>query len=123
LDGLARIEIEASDPIVARIVGEVDLSNVAEVRRRLTEAVPNSARGLVVDLTAATHLDSSGVHLLFGLAQALEVRQQEICVVAPRTALSSRVLFITGFDRIVPVKDTVEQAIDRVGGSPAVPTS
>jgi anti-anti-sigma factor len=114
LDELAQIETEASDPIVARVVGEVDISNVDEVRRGLTDAVPNSACGLVVDLRATTHLDSSGVHLLFGLAHALEARQQQICVVAPRAAVSSRVLFITGFDRIVPVTDTVDQAVERI---------
>jgi anti-anti-sigma factor len=112
LDELAQIEIDQSrEVVVAHVQGEIDISNVGAARRELTEGVPNTALGLVVDLSDTEHLDSSGVYLLFQLAKALESRQQRICVVAPPTAPSSRVLFITGFDRIMPVTTTVSEAM------------
>ena len=121
LDELARIDIEESDGVVvARVVGEIDISNVAEARRVLTEGVSNSALGLVVDVSGTTHLDSSGVHLLFGLSTALQDRKQQLCIVAPETAPGSRVLYVTGFDRIVPMTATLEDAIARVR-APAPP--
>jgi anti-sigma B factor antagonist len=110
--GLARIEVETkNDVVVARLGGEIDISNVSAVRRRLTEAVPNSARGLVLDVSGAAHLDSSGVFMLFELAQALGSRQQLITIVAPESALGARVLYITGLDKIVPFNDTVDEAV------------
>jgi anti-anti-sigma factor len=120
---LARIEIEERDDLViAHVSGEIDLANVALVRRRLLDGVPNRATGLVADLTDASHLDSSGVHLLFELARALERRQQRLCVVAPPDALGTRVLYITGFHRIVPVTATVGEAVQNLGAeSPAAP--
>src|SRR5262245_24877733 len=113
---LARIEIAERDEIVvAHISGEIDLANVALVRRRLMDGIPNQATGLIADLSGASHLDSSGVHLLFELARALERRQQRLCVVAPPDALGTRVLYITGFHRIVPVTGTLEEALRVLG--------
>lgn len=75
-----------SDTPVARVVGEVDASNAASLAARLKEAVPNSAIGLVLDLSQTTYLDSSGIHLIFDLADALRRRQQMLqLVVAPET--------------------------------------
>jgi len=123
MDELARIEIDPTPRgVVARISGEIDISNVGLVKRKLTDAVTSASPGLVVDVSATTYLDSSGVYLLFELARALEGRQQQMCVVAPPTTPSTRVLLITGFDHIVPVTRTVEEAIEKVGaGAPAAP--
>jgi anti-sigma B factor antagonist len=123
VDQLARIEIDrTARGVVARIRGEIDISNVAAVKRKLTDAVTSSSPGLVVDISGTTYLDSSGVYLLFELARALEGRQQRMCVVAPPTTPSTRVLLITGFDHIVPVTSTVDQAMEKVGaGAPAAP--
>ena len=116
MDELARIEIDPTPRgVVARISGEIDISNVGMVKRKLTDAVTGASPGLVVDVSGTTYLDSSGVYLLFELARALEGRQQQMCVVAPPTTPSTRVLLITGFDHIVPVTSTVEEAIEKVG--------
>jgi anti-sigma B factor antagonist len=123
LDELARIDIDRTPRgVVARLSGEIDISNVGAVKRKLTDAVTSSAPGLVVDISGTTYLDSSGVYLLFELARALEGRQQQMCVVAPPTTPSTRVLLITGFDHIVPVTSTVEEAVEKVGAdAPAAP--
>jgi anti-sigma B factor antagonist len=92
------------------------------VKHKLTDAVTSSSRGLVVDISGTTYLDSSGVYLLFELNRALEGRQQKLCVVAPPTTPSTRVLLITGFDRIVPVTSTMDQAMEKLGAeAPTAP--
>ena len=123
MDELARIEIDQTPRgVVARISGEIDISNVGAVKRKLTGAVTSSSPGLVVDISGTNYLDSSGVYLLFELNRALEGRQQQLCVVAPPTTPSSRVLLITGFDHIVPVTSTLEDAIEKVAaGAPTAP--
>jgi anti-anti-sigma factor len=123
MDELARIEIDrAPRAVVARVSGEIDISNVGMVKRKLTDAVTSASPGLVVDISGTTYLDSSGVYLLFELARALEGRQQQMCVVAPPTTPSTRVLLITGFDNIVPLTSTVEAAIEKVDAeTPAAP--
>jgi len=115
MEALGRIEIEQGpEAVVARIAGEIDISNVDATRRELTESVPNSARGLVVDVTDVGYLDSSGVFLLFELDRALGRRRQRLCVVVTPSARSGRVLQITGLDRLVPVAGTIDEALKRI---------
>jgi anti-anti-sigma factor len=105
------------DIVIARLKGEIDLSNAADVGVDLTGAMPNSALGLVVDLTATEYLDSSGVHLLFDLAERLSRRQQQLRVVVPERAPIRRVLRIVQMGDAVPVLATVEEAVGSIRGS------
>jgi anti-anti-sigma factor len=116
---LARVEVsgaggDGGDVVVARLSGEVDLSNAAEVGEQLTAAVPNSALGLVLDLTATDYLDSSGVHLVFELAERLGRRQQQLRIVVPAGAPIRRVLRIVELDESVPVVGSVDEAVTQI---------
>lgn len=114
---LARVELggaDGGDVVVARLGGEVDLSNASEVGDELTAAVPNSALGLVLDLTATEYLDSSGVHLVFELAERLRRRQQQLRIVVPAGAPIRRVLRIVELDDSVPVLATVDEAVAEI---------
>jgi len=54
------------DVPVARIAGEVDASNVDDVRNRLRSLLTNRSVSLVVDLSATSYLDSAGIVLSLG---------------------------------------------------------
>jgi anti-anti-sigma factor len=114
MSDLSHLDLSGEDVIVARVSGEIDLSNAAELGAELGEGVPNSALGLVVDLTATSYLDSSGVHLVFDLAERLRRRQQQLRVVVPPGAPVRRVLRIVRLDSAVPVVQTVEEAIEQI---------
>ena len=111
MSDLSQLEFSGEDVVVARLTGEIDLSNASEVGESLTAAVPNTALGLVIDLTATAYLDSSGVHLLFDLAERLQRRQQRLRVVVPEGAPVRRVLRIVELDKSVPVMSSVEEAV------------
>lgn len=102
--------------IVARLTGEIDLSNAQDVGDTLAAAVPNTALGLVIDLTATAYLDSSGVHLLFELAERLQRRQQQLRVVVPEGGPIRRVLRIVELDATVPVVASVDDAVAQIRG-------
>jgi stage II sporulation protein AA (anti-sigma F factor antagonist) len=96
------------DAILARLSGEVDLANAQSVKERLLDAVPNSASGLVLDLSATHHLDSSGVRLIFELAERLDNRRQKLEIVVPDESNIRRVLLLTEVHRVVPLFNTVD---------------
>ena len=81
---------------VARLSGEIDLSNVDDLTAALEDTVDNHALGLVVDLTDVTYLDSTGVRLLFRLARRLRDRQQTLHLVIPEQARTRRILELSG---------------------------
>ena len=110
---LARIVAEPHDDerVVARIEGEVDMSNAPAIANRLRELLTNQSLALVVDLSPTTYLDSSGIALLFALADELRRRQQQLLLVVPKASQLVRAITITGLDRAVPMHGTVEAAL------------
>lgn len=69
---LAALRIVQRAPIVvASLTGEVDLSNVHQVRDDVLRAVPNSASALVLDLTETLYLDSQGIGMLLDIVHRL----------------------------------------------------
>src|SRR5688500_9464027 len=109
---LDRIDIEQRDSVViAHVAGEVDLSNAASVTDRLVAAMPNTATVLVLDMAATDYLDSSGVRLIFELAQRLTNRRQKLRLVVPDDANIRRVLALTEVEQVVPMSTSVEAAL------------
>ncbi|HEX4717991.1 MAG TPA: STAS domain-containing protein, partial [Thermoleophilaceae bacterium] len=84
---------------------------------RLKEAVPNSAIGLVLDLSETSYLDSSGVHLIFDLASALRRRQQILHLVVPPDTFVADVLGAVNFRGTARASATVLEALEAVRGT------
>jgi anti-anti-sigma factor len=108
------LETHAEAP-VARISGEIDASNAGEFAAQLKDAVPNSAMALVLDLSATEYLDSSGVHLVFDLADALRRRQQQLHLVVPQDSFVGDVLRTVNVSGAAHVAPTLDAALQAVG--------
>src|SRR4029453_12440412 len=96
------------DVVIARLRGEVDLSNADSVKERLLGSVPNSASALVFDLSETDYLDSSGVRLIFELAHRLQARGQKLDLVVPDDSVINRLLMLTEMQRVVPMSASVD---------------
>ena len=105
-----RIDTVRNTP-VGRVSGEVDASNAEDLRRQLAEAVPNTAMGMVLDLSETSYLDSSGVQLLFELADRLRRRQQRLKVVVPPESFIADVLAAVNLGGLAEVGGTVQEAV------------
>jgi len=117
MEDLVEVQIEqreGDDVVVARLTGELDISGAESTRRRITEAVPSSARGVVVDMSELEFIDSSGVSMLFALARRVGSRRQELRVVAPPGKPIARVLEIVEFGRAAPVHADVDSAVSEI---------
>ncbi|HYY21031.1 MAG TPA: STAS domain-containing protein [Thermoleophilaceae bacterium] len=101
---------DARGVVFARVAGEMDASNASRVEDRLTSAVPNSALGMVLDLSDLSFVDSSGVELLFRLGERLEERRQRLVVALPEGAPVERVFDIVRFAERLPLAGSVEEA-------------
>jgi anti-anti-sigma factor len=113
---LARIESETHDDVaVARLEGEVDMSNASRVGDHLRDLMSNRSVALIVDLEPTTYLDSSGITLLFGLGDELRRRQQQLHLVVPDGSPIGRMITITGLDRAVRTHATLKGALEDVG--------
>lgn len=101
---IARLEIVRDDRVpIARIEGDIDISNTNDLGEALLEAVGNKALGLVLDLSDVSYLDSAGVHLILRLGSQLKKRRQELRAVVLADAPLKDVLEVSAVDKLVPL--------------------
>ena len=100
--------------VVAHVTGEIDLATAPKLSRELTSAIPNDAAGVVLGLSGTTYLDSSGVSLVFELAERMQSRQQQLRLALPDEAPLRRVLRVVNLEAVVPIATTVEAAADEI---------
>lgn len=118
MTGTARLDGGLAWPVV-RLRGEIDLSNADALAEVAEGAVPNTARGLVLDLSDVTYLDSTGLRLVFRLARRLGDRQQALRLVVPDGARISRVLDFAGVTTVAEVLQTYDPHASEDLGEPA----
>lgn len=109
-----QIEQRDDDVVVARLTGELDISVADQARRKIADAVPNSAVGVIIDMSELEFMDSSGVSMLFSLARKVGSHRQQLRVVAPPGRPVSRVLQIVEFGRAAPVDDDLDSAVAEI---------
>jgi len=108
---------QPSRATVARVEGDLDLVSLPQVERELRAAATDStSQSLVaVDVTGVTYLNSAAIRLLYDLAEDLRSRRRQLRLVmssnAPLRALFRRLRF----DTVIPVHDTVDEAIAESG--------
>jgi anti-anti-sigma factor len=108
----AEVAVERpGEAVVARLSGEVDMTNAAYVGDELRESVPNDAAALVVDLSATRYIDSAAIGLLFELARRLARRRQDLRLVVPEGSPLQRVLEITEIHTTAPIHRTLDSAL------------
>jgi anti-sigma B factor antagonist len=96
---LADLSIETRGPVVvARLRGDVDMSNAGQLRDELNAATRNDALGLVLDLSEVEYLDSAGIHLIHRLRDGLRTRGQQLRLVIPADSLVNDTLRLAGLD-------------------------
>ena len=114
--------------VVARLSGEIDLSNAQSVEGAIVEAMPNHALALVLDVSALGYLDSAGIHLIYKLREKLRARGQSLRLVIPPDSPANDALRLAGVSRHVDTAETLEAATarfaaDRADAPPAPDTA
>ncbi len=114
---LPRIEVyEHKDAIVATVQDDVDIDigNAVELGEMLLEAVPNQARGLVLDLSTVRYVDSAGVRMLFGLARQLGTSRQVLALWVPAGNHLLRLIELTKLTEVAQVRPDLHSCVEAV---------
>jgi anti-sigma B factor antagonist len=109
---LGRVSVEHREAVVvARVDGELDLSNWEQVREIVEDAVTPEADALVLDLSSTTYFDSAGVRLVFQLAERLGNRRQGLALAMGDNDVVQRVAELTGLTSHVACRRSVDDAL------------
>ncbi|MEA2351719.1 MAG: hypothetical protein QOJ14_133 [Thermoleophilaceae bacterium] len=107
------------DVVIAALDGEIDIANARDVFGRVTAALDNRARGLVLDLSTTRYLDSSGLQGMLELSRRTRLRGQELRVVAPLESAPRRVLDLVGAQDSMRMHTALADAL---AGFPVAPS-
>lgn len=95
-------QIESTTYRIA-LAGEFDMYTSPEFRHDLHTCIEHGAMEVVVDLSAATFIDSTFLGIVIGGMRSLRERGGEISVVCPD---SIRTIFeVTGLDRVLTITE------------------
>jgi len=106
---------ETESYTLCRPVGELDAYTVGQFRETLVDLA--SKPRLLIDLSEVPFMDSAGLGALIGGIRRAREAEGDVSVACSRPTLT-RLLHTTGFDRIVPVTETLAEAVDALLNPP-----
>lgn len=105
---------EVGDHTICRPIGELDAYTVGQFREVLTTFA--GVQRLIIDLSEVPFMDSAGLGALIGGIRRAREGEGEVAVACSRPTLT-RLLHTTGFDRIVPVAESLEGALEALSAA------
>lgn len=106
---MLEVKIEPGDGYtVCRPIGELDAFTVSQFRQVLAEQA--SRPRLLIDMSEVPFVDSAGLGALIGGIRRSRELGGEVAVYCTRPTLV-RLLRTTGFDRIVTVAESIDEAV------------
>ena len=103
-------ETTGAAPAVVVLTGEVDATNSEELYNILESVVLQRPRLLIVDLSGLSFMDSTGLRMLLRASRELDQQAGVLSLASPQASVA-RVLQLTRADQLIPVYDTVADAI------------
>ena len=101
---------DGDDACTATLAGEVDSSNAQEICSAILDQISSDVSGLVIDLSALTYMDSSGVAVIFRIARALTGRRQALALAVPADSPLRRLFEVTSVESVAPLGKDVSEA-------------
>jgi anti-sigma B factor antagonist len=95
---------------VVSLRGEIDAHTAPKLGSRLFGLAEDGARGVVVDLSHVTFMDSTGIGVLLNALRHLNVRRCQMVLVCP-TERVMRPFEVTGLTGHLTIFDTREKAL------------
>lgn len=112
---MLEIDVTTEDAYtLCRPVGELDAYTVGQFREALSGLA--SVDRLLIDLSSVPFMDSAGLGALIGGIRRTREQGGDVAVACSRSTLT-RLLHTTGFDRIVPVTESIEEAADALAAA------
>jgi anti-sigma B factor antagonist len=93
-----------------RLTGELDIATAPQLRQSLDDLVREGHTRLLIDLSDATFIDSTGLGVLLHTVKQLRRRHGRLAVLCPDPAM--RGLFeLVGHNLLFPVDETLDRAL------------
>ena len=101
--------------VIARPMGRLDGSNASEFQEALEGAIEETDKALILDFQHISYISSAGLRVILLTARTLQGNGGEMALCALDAPIRE-VFAISGFDTIIPIHGTRDEALASVGG-------
>ena len=109
---LGDVQLKTSGPaVIARLTGEIDLSNAPSIGQAIARGISHDADALVLDLSELEYLDSAGIQLIYQLLESLRARAQDLVLVLGPDSPASDALRLAGVTSQLRIAQSVDEAL------------
>ena len=105
-------EIDAETQVI-ELGGEIDLYTAPEFKERMVALIEDGKKRIVVDLSAATFIDSTTLGVLVGGVKRLRPTGGTLALVCTDQNIT-KIFEITGLDRVFPIHASRDDALAAV---------
>ncbi len=110
---LGDVELSLQENVViARLTGEIDLSNARGIEQAIVVATPNQAELILLDLSDVDYMDSAGIHLIYRLRQSLQSRGQTLTLILTAESPAGDALRLAGVMDHLDIRDSLDAALE-----------
>jgi anti-sigma B factor antagonist len=95
---------------VISLSGEVDLYTAPEFKQQLLDVIGKGAKGVIVDFSKTTFIDSTTLGVLVGGVKRLRPNEGQLSLVCNDRNIT-KIFEITGLDRVFTIYPTREEAL------------
>jgi len=95
---------------VVVVAGEIDLATVADFREAISDLVASGYVHLVIDLSAVTFIDSTGLGVMVGARKKVRDACGSLRLVCTDNRVL-RLLAVTGLTQVLPVHASADEAL------------
>ena len=98
---------------VIPVVGYVDFDAAPQLKRRIVQRIDEGGRRLVVDLSEAGFIDSTGIGVLVGAVKRLRDVDGSLAVVCPDDTMRN-IFEIVGLEEVIPLHTSRDDAVSAI---------
>ena len=102
--------------LIARTDGRIDGANAREFQVALEDAIDPSDRTVILDMEKLSYISSAGLRVILMTAKTLQKQNAKFAICSLSPAIRE-VFQISGFDRIIPIPSSQEEAMSSFKGS------
>ena len=100
--------------LVVSVEGRVDGANARKFQKAVETVIEDSDRAVVLDMENLSYISSAGLRSILLIAKGLQKRDSRFAVCSLQNAISE-VFRIVGFDKIVTIHSSQEDAVSALG--------
>ena len=109
-NGVIRVVPETDEIVAVCLEGDFDLSNAPALGKEVGRALDNGNH-LILDLSQATFIDSSVVHVLVNASKPVTGSERAVVLQLGTAAIVERVLEIAEIERVLPRAHERQEAV------------